>query len=204
MKFDPSLAAKLLRHTFAKLFTREAVALALGMGDAEHDEEFWLAQSRAVSTRFYTYCLNSVGLPLTLELDQLSAEQFGQLTFAAQSSLRLGFTYADLYLWWRNEGQYLHTLAYASKKRETLLATKCIHVMVFFESGPPQYLGDETSGYALVSNSQSACEFPVLHEKDLERDALDENAAQFTYALKRHEAKRLKLVAASRRPTVVL
>ena len=199
MKFDPALAAKLLTHTLNKLFSREAVVLALGMGSEAHDDEFWLAQSRTVTTRFHTYCLASLGLPLTLERDALTAEQFGLLTFVAQLSLRQGFTYSDLYLWWRNEGQYLHTAAYASKKREAVLASKCIHVMVFFESGPPKYLSDEASGYALVDSPEKAGEVAVLHEKDLERSSLDYNASQFVSVLKKYEAKLIKLVAASRR-----
>ncbi|KWU23366.1 hypothetical protein [Burkholderia cenocepacia] len=183
MIFDNAIAAKLLGHSLLKLFSRETVMAAIGMEADDQGEDFWKTQTYTVVSRFYAYVLHQLGLPLTLDRENLTLEQFGLVTFGVQSALREGTTYLAVRDWWLCEGQILHNAAFSAKREAERLAKRGMRVMVFFDAARPRFLADGEGEFTLTTDNAQAKVFPVLSATQLTDEWKANMAAEFGYLL---------------------
>lgn len=198
--YNPELAAKTLSNTLNKLFSREVVMTVLKMETGDLTEEAWLDHARTVGTRFYTYCLHQAGLPLTLERDGLTVAEYGNVMFIANNLLREGFSYTTLYPWWRCEGQFLHTQAYALKRQMAAIAGVTMRVMVFIAGKKPQYLGKSGSDYVLVDDVSAARHFPLVMATETCMETREDYLSQFDYLKTLFGAERIKILTGNAFP----
>ena len=183
MIFDTAVAAKLVGHSLVKMFSKDSVMAAIGMEQDDKGDEFWKTQTYSVVSRFYAYVLHQMKLPLTLEREQLSLEQFGLVMFGVHSALRDGVSYLEVRDWWLCEGQLLHNAAFTAKREAERLATKGMRVLVFFDAARPRFLAEQEGEVTLTTELADAKVFPVLSAAQVTDEWKANMAAEFGYLL---------------------
>lgn len=176
------------------------VARALGIQDtSSQDEEFWTAQRRAATSRFYMMLLDYAGIDLAVrreELDDLTANQLRQN--AADLIEHRSMDYTQIRAWFLNYGQFAFNAALARRKEREHLQSMRLRVLVVLEKGAAYLAYDEERKPVLVPSPDKAYQFEVAHTSELQPAYLQEMAKHFVAIQTLFNGKGIKLLAGPR------
>jgi hypothetical protein len=184
---------KALGKALAALATREHISEVLGLTE-QKPEEFWRIQKFSVASRFFAYIRWMAGESVAQQYHYLSDSEAIHYRDVVQEYLAEGLTYHTIRNWWLSQGAFLNRIEMDAIHEKEYLAELVSRVLVFLESGPPQYLAyDENYRPKLVATAGEAHQFQVLSVRETEKCQAESRAEEFSGLLHMVNGVKLKV-----------
>lgn len=184
-----------LNKTLHKVATTEQIMEALGIADAESQEEgFWTTMKFAAHLRFYLLCLKKLNYPLSTEFVSLTREHAKELAIVAESFIQTpGFCYKTVHEWFINGGSFEYQKAKELKAEQEFLEARCLHLIVILEKGA-KYLGYSASGEPILVDVTESKKFPLNSMTETSKQYLLDMAKHFNNIKDMFNAREVKLL----------
>lgn len=191
---------QLLRSCLSEMSDVKDIATALGIKDtASQPVDFWDVQRRTARARFLGMCLERCGLPLSLELDDLTDTQAADLAETAEALLDSGVRYAQVRAWYLQRGALAMKLAFDLRRERRKLAGLCLRVLLVFDKGAKYVAyGPGQGEVRLVESPTDAYAFPVNTTRETEKAYLAELAGLFDALKADTGAREVKVLCCAR------
>ena len=185
-----------LVNSLYSLADTDQIAEVLGIKDLESQtEEFWEGQRRAVKNRFYFYCLHNLGLPLSLEIEDLEIDDLLNVSAYAESLVENPeFSYAPVRNWFRHYGQFATNQITKHRREVRDLETRVLRVLFVFDKGA-KYLKYENNIPVMAATSAEAFTFKVNSLTETSKEYLVEMAKHFEALAEEVGATQVKILS---------
>lgn len=184
-----------LLNSLHSLATVEQIAETLGIASIDSmPEDFWVAQRRTVKTRFYWFCLSSLGMALSTEIEELSTGELTSLNSLAERLLKTeGFNYSLVRDWYHSFGSFVADKAFKLRRERRDLEDRVLRVLFIMDKGA-KYLAYRGFTPILVDSTSDAYSFTVHSPTELGKGYLADMASNFEVLKKTFGARAVKIL----------